>query len=387
KKTFLITSEKNGYNHIYLYDLDGRELGQVTKGTWDVTRIIDYNEKDKVVYFESAEASSLRRNVYSTDLKGKTKICLTQREGVNKAEFFTNFNYFTNSYTSANTPPRISICDKTGKEIRTIVTNDSLQLLCKEYGFMPKEFITVKSEGELLNGWMIKPQGFTEGKKYPVFMYVYGGPGSQTVMDSWNYDMPWYQLLAQKGYIVVSVDNRGTGARGEKFKKMTYMQLGKYETIDQINAANYLAKQPYIDGDRIGIFGWSYGGYMSSLCILKGADVFKAAIAVAPVTNWRYYDNIYTERFMRTPRENADGYDSNSPIHYAGDLKGKYLLIHGTADDNVHFQNSIEFISELVASGKQFEVFFYPDSNHGMNQKGHRSHLYRLMTDFILRNL
>jgi len=218
-------------------------------------------------------------------------------------------------------------------------------------------------------------------------MYTYGGPGSQTVKDSWNYDMAWYQLLAQKGYIIVSVDNRGTGARGEKFKKMTYLQLGKYETEDQINAAKYLASLPYVDGSRIGIWGWSYGGYMSTLCILKGADVFKTAIAVAPVTNWRYYDNIYTERFMRTPQENADGYDNNSPIHFVDKLKGNYLLIHGTADDNVHFQNSMELVSELVIANKPFDVFFYPNSNHGMNGRNARYHLYQKLTKYLENNL
>jgi dipeptidyl-peptidase-4 len=235
---------------------------------------------------------------------------------------------------------------------------------------------------------MIKPSNFDATKKYPVFMTVYGGPGHNTVENAWegsNY--LWYQMLAQKGYIVVSVDNRGTGNRGEAFKKSTYKQLGKLETEDQMEAAVYMASQSYVDAARIGIQGWSYGGYMSSLCITKGADLFKMAIAVAPVTNWRFYDSIYTERFMQTPAENESGYDDNSPINHVGRLKGKYLLIHGTGDDNVHFQNSVEMVTALVKANKQFDSEFYPDKNHGIYGGNTRLHLYTKMTNFILNNL
>ena len=235
---------------------------------------------------------------------------------------------------------------------------------------------------------MIKPSDFDPNKRYPVFMFLYGGPGSQQVVNSWGwFNYFWHQHLAQKGYIVACVDNRGTGGRGAEFKKMTYLQLGKYETIDQIEANRYLAKLPYVDENRIGIQGWSYGGYMSSLAITKGADFFKTAIAVAPVTNWRYYDNIYTERYMRTPQENASGYDDNSPINHVDSLKGNYLLIHGTADDNVHVQNTYEMVSALVKANKQFDLFVYPDKNHGIYGGNTRLHLYKLMTDYILENL
>jgi dipeptidyl-peptidase-4 len=219
-------------------------------------------------------------------------------------------------------------------------------------------------------------------------MTVYGGPGHNTVENHWGgSDYLWHQLLAQKGYIVVSVDNRGTGNRGEAFKKSTYKQLGKLETEDQMEAAIYMASQSYVDATRIGIQGWSYGGYMSSLCITKGADLFKMAIAVAPVTNWRFYDSIYTERFMQTPAENESGYDDNSPINHVGRLKGKYLLIHGTGDDNVHFQNSVEMVTALVKANKQFDSEFYPDKNHGIYGGNTRLHLYTKMTNFILNNL
>ena len=258
-----------------------------------------------------------------------------------------------------------------------------------EYAFGYKEFFSfTTSENVSLNGWIIKPADFDSAKQYPVFMFLYGGPGSQQVLNSWGWNNYfWYQHLTQQGYIVACIDNRGTGGRGAEFKKMTYQQLGNYETIDQIEANKYLGSLTYVDANRIGIQGWSYGGYLSSLAITKGADVFKMAIAVAPVTNWRYYDNIYTERYMRTPQENAEGYDDNSPIKHVDKLKGKYLLIHGSADDNVHVQNTYEMVSALVQSNKQFDLFIYPDKNHGIYGGNTRLHLYQMMTDYILENL
>lgn len=386
-ETFIFTSEKDGFNHLYEISLDGKNVRQITKGNFEVTSLLGYNEKSKTIYYESTEESPMQRHAYTIDINGLKKTRLTTRQGTNELEFSNGFKYFINFNSSANTPYYISLHDAKGKEIRVLESNESLVATAKEYGFLKKEFITIKAGEYDLNAWIIKPPKFDESKKYPVFMYVYGGPGSQTVEDSWSYDLAWYQMLAQKGYIIVSVDNRGTGARGEKFKKMTYLQLGKYETEDQIEAAKFLGTLPYVDATRIGIFGWSYGGYMSTLCITKGADYFKTAIAVAPVTNWRYYDNIYTERFMRTPQENADGYDSNSPINHIDKLKGNYLLVHGTADDNVHYQNSMELVAELVRADKQFDVFFYPNSNHSMNGRNARYHLYRKMTNFILENL
>ena len=244
------------------------------------------------------------------------------------------------------------------------------------------------TEGINLNGWIMKPHNFDESKEYPVFMYLYGGPGSQQVTDAWGgSNFLWYQMLTQQGYIVACVDNRGTGARGAEFKKCTYQQLGKLETQDQIEANKYLASLPYVDSSRIGIFGWSYGGYMSSLCLLKGAEDFKMAIAVAPVTNWRYYDTIYTERYMRTPQENASGYDDNSPINHVEKLKGKYLLVHGSADDNVHYQNTMEMVNAMVNANKQFDLFIYPNKNHGIYGGYTRLHLFTKMTNFIKENL
>ena len=258
-----------------------------------------------------------------------------------------------------------------------------------QYAFSKKEFFSfITNEDISLNGWMIKPADFDSDKQYPVLMFIYGGPGSQQVLNSWGWtNYFWHQHLAQQGYIVACIDNRGTGGRGAEFKKMTYQQLGKYETIDQIEANQYLGSLPYVDANRIGIQGWSYGGYMSSLAITKGAEVFKMAIAVAPVTNWRYYDNIYTERYMRTPQENADGYDDNSPINHVDKLKGKYLLIHGSADDNVHVQNTYEMVSALVNANKQFDLFIYPDKNHSIYGGNTRLHLYQMMTDYIKENL
>ncbi len=387
-KRFIITSEKDGYNHIYLYSINGDLINQVTKGNWDVTSLNGVDEKNGLVYYTSAEISPLNRELYVIKLNGKGKKKLSKRDGTNRAVFSKTFKYYVNTYSSAKTPSYITVHNANGKELRVLKDNSDLLERLAEYDFSFKEFFTfTTSEGVQLNGWMIKPPDFDPNKKYPVLMNVYGGPGSQTVRNSWSSNM-WNQMLAQKGIILVSVDNRGTGARGEEFKKMTYLQLGKYETIDQIEAAKYLGSLNYVDSTRIGIWGWSYGGYMSSLCITKGADYFSMAIAVAPVTNWRYYDNIYTERFMRTPQENPEGYDENSPINHVKELKGKYLIIHGTADDNVHLQNTMDMITALVDANKQFEMQLYPNSNHGIyTGRNTTLHLYTRLTNFITGNL
>ncbi len=387
-KRFVWTSEKSGYNHIYIYDFKGQKT-QITKGNFDVTAFYGVDEKKGLVYFQSAEVSPMERHVYSINLKGKKKKQLTTQSGTNRAQFSSTKDYYVNTHSAANVPPSTIVYSATGKQVRTIEDNAAFKKRVDAYNTSPVEFFDFKtSENVSLNGWMIKPPNMEKGKKYPVFMYVYGGPGSQTAQDSWNFsNYGWFQMLAQKGYIVVSVDNRGTGARGEEFKKMTYLQLGKYETIDQIETAKYLASQSYVDGDRIGIFGWSYGGYLSSLCLLKGADVFKAAIAVAPVTNWKWYDTIYTERFMQTPKENERGYEDNSPTNFANLLEGEYLIVHGTADDNVHAQNTYEMINALINANKQFDSYFYPNRNHGIYGGVTRLHLYTKMTNFILENL
>jgi len=389
QKYFIILSEKSGYRHLYLHSKDGKLKNQITKGDWPVTAYYGINEKKGIIYYQSAETSAMERNVYSINLNGSGKKRLTKKDGTNNADFSASFDYFINYHTSANTPNYVSLHNSTGAIIRVLKDNQKLNQTLAQYEIGEKTFFSFKtSENVELNAWMIKPPNFSETKKYPVFLTIYGGPGSQTVTNSWggsNYF--WHQMLAQKGYIVISVDNRGTGARGVEFKKVTYKQLGKYETQDQIEAAKYFASLPYVDPARIGVQGWSYGGYMSSLCLLKGADYFKAAIAVAPVTNWRFYDSIYTERYMQTPQENEDGYDDNSPINHVEKLRGKYLLVHGMADDNVHLQNTSEMISALVDADKQFDLFVYPNKNHGIYGGNTRYHLYTKMTNFVLENL
>ena len=388
KNQFIITSEKDGFNHLYLYDINGNLINQLTKGNWDVTAYYGVDEKKGLVYYQSAEKSPLERHVYSVKLNGSGKKQLTEKSGDNDADFSATFDYFINKHSDANTPYYITVNDRNGKVKSVLQDNAGLKERMKATKLVKKEFFTIAVNDEELNAWSIKPTDFDETKKYPVLMFVYGGPGSQTVEDNWgSFNYFWFQMLADKGYIVVSVDNRGTGARGADFKKVTYKQLGKYEVEDQLAAAKYLATLPYVDGSRIGIFGWSYGGYMSSLCITKGADIFKTAIAVAPVTNWRFYDSIYTERYMQTPQENAAGYDDNSPINHVEKLKGNYLLVHGIADDNVHYQNTTEMTISLVNANKQFTQMAYPNKNHGIFGGNTRLHLYTLMTNFILENL
>lgn len=387
-KSFIISSEKEGYNQLYHYDINGNLINKITKEKYDVTKFIGIDESKSIVYYESAQEAAYNRIVLSVKLDGSSKKILTEDSGVNEVQFSENYKYYIKYYSNAKTPLKVTLHNSDGKEIRVLEDNAELIEKMKAYKFAKKQFIGfVNSDTEELNGWIIYPANFNPNKKYPVFMYVYGGPGNQTVMNEWSYNDMWFQYLSQLGYFVVSFDNRGTDGKGEAFKKCTYKQLGKLETQDQIDAAEYMKTFPYVDKDRIGIMGWSYGGYMSTLCITKGADVFKMAIAVAPVTNWRYYDSIYTERYMQTPQENASGYDDNSPINHVSKLKGKYLLIHGTADDNVHFQNSMELVDKLVKANKQFETFFYPNKNHGIHGGVTRLNLYTKMTDFVLKNL
>lgn len=386
---FIMTSEMDGYNHIYKYDMNGENKVQLTKGEWDVIEFKGIDKVNNILYYVSAESSPLNRDLYKLKIKNKKKKLLSSKLGDNSAKFSKGFKYYVNTYSDINTPPIYTLHNSNGKLLDTIKDNSRLKKHMKQDGYNNAEFFTIETEDNIeLNAWMIKPADFDESKKYPVFMYVYGGPGSQTAQNTWGwFNAMWFQMLAQKGYIVVSVDNRGTGARGEEFKKCTYKQLGKLETIDQINSAKYLGGLDYVDKERIGIFGWSYGGYMSTLCLTKGADYFKTGIAVAPVTNWRYYDNIYTERFMRTPQENPDGYDNNSPISHVSKLKGNYLLVHGTADDNVHVQNTMDLIDALVKNNKQFDMQMYVNKDHGIAGGYTRYHLYKKMTDYIIENL
>ncbi len=388
--SFIWTSEKDGFNHIYLFDKTGKLKNQVTKGNWEVTSYYGFDEKNKTIYYQSVENGSTIRDVYKISLDGKTKVKLSQQVGTNSATFSPNFDYFINTFSNATIPTNYTLNNsKDGKQVQSIVNNDALSEKLKKYNLPNKEFFELTTEkGNKLNAWMIKPKDFDATKKYPVFMYQYSGPGSQEVANNWldTNDM-WFMMLSQNGYIIACVDGRGTGFKGAAFKKITQKELGKYEVEDQIDAAKVIGNYSYVDKTRIGIFGWSYGGFMASNCILKGSDVFKTAIAVAPVTNWRFYDSIYTERYMQTPQENASGYDSNSPINFTDKLKGNYLLIHGTSDDNVHVQNSMQMIEALVQSNKQFDWAMYPDKNHGIYGGKTRIQLYNKMTNFIKEKL
>ena len=384
---FIWTSEKKGYNHIFLKGLDGSEE-QITSGSWEVTSFKGLDSDKMQIFFTSTEDGSINRSLYVLDLESGKRTKLSTQKGTNSAKFSKGLKYYINTFSDANTPPVFTLHKADGTLIKTIEDNLEFKNKLEKYNLSKKEFLTIYTDNADLNAWVIKPPDFDKSKKYPLFMFLYGGPGSQKVLNKYEgSNFYWYQMLAQKGYIVACVDNRGTGGKGSEFKKMTYKELGKYETIDQIDAAKYFSNLDYIDKDRIGIQGWSYGGYMSSLAITKGADVFKLAVAIAPVTNWRYYDNIYTERYMQTPQENPSGYDENSPINHVEKLKGKYLLIHGTADDNVHVQNTYEMTSALVRANKQFDLFVYPDKNHGIYGKNTRYHLYKKITNFIQENL
>jgi len=388
--SFIWTSEKDGFNHIYHYDSKGKLKNQITKGPWEVTSYYGFDEKSGTIFYQSVENGSINRDVYSIKLNGSGKKRLTTATGTNDATFSPNFQYFINSFSSAKNAPKYTLHEtKSGKLIKTIVSNETLEAKLAKYDLPSKEFFELTTpKGHKLNAWMIKPKDFDATKKYPVFMYQYSGPGSQQVSNRWNSsDDYWFMMLAQQGYIVACVDGRGTGFKGAEFKKCTQKEMGKFEVEDQIDAAKVFGTYAYVDKSRIGIFGWSYGGFMASNCIFQGADVFKTAIAVAPVTSWRYYDSIYTERYMQTPQENASGYDNNSPITHVSKLKGNFLLIHGSADDNVHVQNTMKMVEALVQANKQFDMAIYPDKNHGIFGGKTRLQLYTKMTNFLKEKL
>ena len=385
--SFIWTSEKDGFNHIYHYTQDGKLINQITKGNWEVTNYYGYNNGK--IYYQSVENGSINRGIYSIDLEGKNKKLLSNKDGQNHASFSNNLNYFINNYSSAEIPPIYSLYSGEGKMLKVIKDNTELKEELSEYKMSPKEYSTININGNDLNMWMVKPANFDANKKYPMLMFQYSGPGSQQVGNHWNIDKDyWHNMLAQKGMIVVCVDGRGTGFKGADFKKSTYLNLVKYETEDQIATAKKLAELSYIDEDNIGIWGWSFGGHMSTNSLLKGSDIFTTAIAVAPVTSWRFYDTVYTERFLRTPQENPAGYDQNSPVNYAEKLKGNYLLVHGTGDDNVHLQNSFRMINALIDANKQFDMFIVPDRAHAI-RKGDRMrlNLYTKMTNFVEEHL
>jgi dipeptidyl-peptidase 4 len=396
-RNFLFTSEMNGYNQLYLYSVDGKKRVTVSKMKYDVADVNVVDEDARMVYYTLAYPTPMDRNVFASDFDGRNTYMLTKGNGWHQVEFNKDHSQFYDYYSNINTPQSVALYsvqkDKKGLtavKTKTVNENEKLKEVLAKYELGTTSFLRIpNSKGDTLNGWMLKPGNFDPNKKYPVLFCNYGGPGSQQVVNRFGAASMWHQLLAQNGFIIVSVDNTGTGFRGEEFKKKTYLQLGKYEIEDQIDAAKYLGSLPYIDKNRIGHWGWSFGGFMSSLAITKGSDVFKAAIAVAPVTSWRFYDNIYTERYMRTPQENPEGYDNNSPINFTDRIKGKFLLIHGTADDNVHFQNSVEMIKALVKSNIDFESAYYPNKNHGISGMADNTtfHLWSKMTNWIFENL
>ncbi|MED9962547.1 MAG: DPP IV N-terminal domain-containing protein [Bacteroidales bacterium] len=389
KKHFILKSERNGYMNLYKIGIYDRSIDPITQEKYDIDQICYINPKTEEIFYTAAQSEAYNRELLVVDKKKNIKK-LSGETGTYSADFSANGEYYISTFSNTDTPVQYTINNNKGKVLIVLEDNKEQKEVLAQYGAERKEFGKFKtSQGHELNYWVIKPANMEAGKKYPLLFYVYGGPGSQEVLNSQSRfsDYMWFRMLAQKGYVVACVDGRGTGMRGEEFKKCTYMELGKYETEDQIEAAKYFGSLDFIDKDRIGIFGWSYGGYMSTLCITKGADYFKTAIAVAPVTTWRYYDNVYTERFMRTPQENPKGYDDNSPINHVDKLKGNYLLVHGTADDNVHFQNAVDLMTALIKANKQFEQFSYPNKNHGIYGGNTRHHLYTLMTDFIFRKL
>ena len=387
--SFIWTSENDGYNHIYHYDANGKLVNQVTKGNWDVTNYYGFHKEKNRIYYQSVENGSINRGVYVIGLDGKNKKLLSNEVGRNTAAFSKSLNYFINTHSTSETPPIYSLYSGEGEMLKVIKDNAALKEKLANYKMSPKEFSTININGNDLNMWMIKPADFDPNKKYPMLMYQYSGPGSQQVGNRWNGNGDyWHNMLAQQGIIVVCVDGRGTGFKGSDFKKSTYLNLVKYETEDQIAFAKKLANRSYIDENNIGIWGWSFGGHTSTNALLKGSDIFTTAIAVAPVTSWRFYDTVYTERFLRTPEENPAGYDENSPINYADKLKGNYLLVHGTGDDNVHVQNSMRMTNALIEANKQFDMFIVPDRAHGIRKgKNVRLNLYTKMTNFINEHL
>ena len=392
-KHFLHASERSGYKHLYLYTVEGKLVNPITTGRWEVSSLegIDESGRKAKVYFTSTEMSPLQRQFYVIDIQGKGKKTLRGEQGWHDINMSSDTKYYIDSHSSPSQPSIVSLSStKKNERVKVLEDNSELRSRLEKYSLSPREFFTFKTvDGTDLNGYMIKPPGFNDSNQYPVLVFQYSGPGSQMVRMNYasGSNDYWHQMLAQKGYIIAVIDPRGTGGRGEKFKKMTYKELGKFESQDHIAGAKYLDGLPYVDGSRIGIWGWSYGGYMSSLAMFKGEGLFKAAIAVAPVTNWRFYDTVYTERYMAKPQDNGSGYDDNSPVSHSQKLEGNYLLIHGTGDDNVHFQNAVVLQNKLIAEGKQFDSFYYPDRAHGIYRDGARPHLFTLMTTWVLENL
>ena len=385
-KSFVVLSDQNGYKHLYLYDMSGIKVKELTEGNFDVLKFYGYDALRKFFYYQAAAVVPMQREVYGISLDKKKKVMLSTQQGTNDADFSQGFKYYVNTFTSIQTPNLVTLHDITGKQIRVLEDNSALKSKISNMQLPHKEFFKfTTSEGVELNGWMIKPASFNPAAKYPVLLTQYSGPYSQRVLDVFAVD--WNTYLAQNGYLVVCVDPRGTGARGEEFCKCTYGQLGNLESNDQVETAKYISKQPYVDAKKIGIFGWSYGGFISSLTLCKGGDLIRAAIAVAPVISHYFYDTVYTERYMGLPSQNPEGYSQNTPMALVSGIKGKLLLVAGTADDNVHYQNTIEFAETLVQAGVQFRMMTYNNRNHGIRGGNTTMHLYTMIDDFLKENL
>ena len=384
-KHFTYVSEKDGYRHLYLYGANGGQQKQLTSGKWDLTKYLGCDTINNVYYYQSTEEGPTQRSIYRIDQKGK-KFKISAKSGVNEGSFNVDYSYYVQTWSDIKTPQEYSICNAFGEMVRPLENNKGLRSLLSKSKYTDKTFISVPAaDGEMLNGWMLEPSDFDKNKKYPVLQIQYSGPNSQSALD--KFDFGWEYYLAEKGYIVVCVDGRGTGGRGEAFRKSTWCNLGIFETEDQVATANYLKKQSYVDGSRIGIWGWSYGGYISLMSMTDASGVFKAGIAIGPVCDWRYYNTIYTERYMRTPKENKPGYDAGSPLLRAANLKGRLLLVHGMIDDNVRVNQSMDMTEALIQAGVQFDMQLYPTSNHSMIGKTYQLHLYNRLVDFVLRNL
>ena len=389
---FVMMSEKDGFNHLYLYSAGGNLIKQITKGQFEVKDFLGWDEKTNTYYYSSNEGSPLRTAIYKIDAKGR-KTKLSSKEGTNQAIFSKSMKYYINTFSNLATPPVITINDNTGKTLTTLVDNKKLAQKVASMNLPSKEFFTfTTSDGVQLNGWIMKPANFDPSKKYPVIMHQYSGPGSQNVLDRWNIgsrgDGGMFEAyMADHGFISVCVDGRGTGGRGSDFEKCTYLYLGVKEARDQVETALYLGTLPYIDSKNIGIWGWSFGGYCTLMSMSEGTPVFKAGVAIAAPSDWRYYDTVYTERFMRTPKENMEGYQASSAITRASQLNGELLLIHGTADDNVHLRNASEYSEALVQADKQFDMHIYTNRNHGIRGGNTTKHLLTRVTEFFIEHL
>ena len=391
-KHFVLQSERSGYNHLYLYTIDGMFVRPITKGDFEVKHFYGWDSNKNEFYYSSNEGSPLREYIYKVNAKGK-KTKLTTKEGTNSAVFSAGMKYYINTYSSINTPHTVTTNDNKGNVIKTLIDNANLKQRLEKFDMPTKEFFTFKTtDGVELNGWMVKPADFDASKKYPVVMFQYSGPYSQQVHDSWylgNYGNAMFEsYMAGEGFIMVCVDGRGTGGRGTEFGKCTYLKIGQYEPADQVETAKYMATLPYVDKDNIGIWGWSFGGYNTLMSMSQPEAVFKAGVAVAAPSDWRFYDTVYTERYMRTPKENKEGYDKGSAVVNAANLHGHLLLVHGTADDNVHLRNMIHYISALTQANKKFETALYPDSNHSIYHGANtRFHLFEQIAEFFKANL